>query len=109
MENRKELIKKFRNQVKNGKYASHETLLAYAFLRNIPYVVLERKINEDHENYNSIGKFCNARCSYLYYTLAPEVARKITETHFHKITAIAMEPSVLSKKLCSRLPLSLRA
>jgi hypothetical protein len=38
-ETRKELIKKFREQVAGGKYASRETLLAYAWLRDVPYVV----------------------------------------------------------------------
>ena len=47
MENRKELIKKFRELVSNDKPADRITLLSYAFLREVPYCALERVINED--------------------------------------------------------------
>lgn len=74
-ETRKELIKKFREQVAGGKYASRETLLAYAWLRGVPYVALERVINEDHETFDT------GRKGFLSY-LASAVAGKIRETQF---------------------------
>lgn len=51
MENRKELIEKFRKQVAGGKYADRYTLLSYAFLRGVPYAALERIINEDNPSF----------------------------------------------------------
>jgi hypothetical protein len=47
MENRKELIKKFRSVVSGGKPSSREFHLAYGFVRGIPYSALEKVINED--------------------------------------------------------------
>ena len=47
MENRKELIQKFRSRASGGRGLSRTFLLAYAFLRGVPYVVLEKTINED--------------------------------------------------------------
>jgi hypothetical protein len=54
-EDTRKLIKAFRAKVCNGQTASRETLLAYSFLRNRPYVALEKKINEDHESFG-IGR-----------------------------------------------------
>jgi len=48
MENRKELKGKFHSVLSGGKYASRPFYLAYAFVRNVPYTVLEKKINEDN-------------------------------------------------------------
>lgn len=75
MENRKELIKKFREKVAGGKYADRHTLLAYAFLRGVPYVALERIINEDHPSFG-IG-----REGFLSW-LARSVAWKICDVQF---------------------------
>lgn len=76
MENRKELIKKFRSQVEHGKYAGRYTLLAYAYLRGVSYIALERTINED-----LFGT--NGRNSFLI-GLADVVAGKICEADFGK-------------------------
>jgi|SRR5690606_10874946 len=76
MENRKELITKFRSQVWQNKYASRTTLLAYAFLRDVPYIALERTINED--SFGEIG-----RNSFLV-ALAFGVADRICEAEFGK-------------------------
>ncbi len=75
MENRKELIKKFRSFVVGGQYASRTTLLAYAFLREVPYVALERKINEDHDTFNTEA---------FLMRLATDTTRCITEAYFGK-------------------------
>ena len=69
-ETRKELIKKFREQVAGGKYPSREKLLAYAWLRDVPYIALERVINEDHESFG-IGR--NGFLSYLASTVAGQI------------------------------------
>jgi hypothetical protein len=42
------LIRKFHSALSGGKYASRSFYLAYAFLKEVPYVVLEKKINEDN-------------------------------------------------------------
>lgn len=76
-ETRKELIKKFREQVAGGKPATRAQFLAYAFLRGKEYVALERVINEDHESYGE------GRNTFLGY-LAAWVAGKITEAKFGK-------------------------
>lgn len=79
-ETRKELIKKFREQVAGGKYASRTTLLAYAFLRGRPYVALERVINEDHP---SFGEGRNTFLSYL----ASGVTGRIREAKYPDLRA----------------------
>jgi hypothetical protein len=55
-ETRKDLIKKCREQVAGGKHASRETFLAYAWLRDVPYNILEKVINEDHESFDPNGR-----------------------------------------------------
>jgi hypothetical protein len=77
MENRKDLIKKFRGFVSGGQHASRSILLGYAFLREVPYVALERKINEDHPTFDA-GR------NGILIDLAHSVARKITEAQFGK-------------------------
>ena len=72
MESRKELIKKFREQVAGGKYADRYTLLAYAFLHDIPYIALERVINEDHPTFDV------SRNGFLSY-LATGITTRIRE------------------------------
>jgi hypothetical protein len=47
MENRKELIQKFRSRASGGNSLSRTFLLAYAFLRGASYAKLEAVINED--------------------------------------------------------------
>lgn len=76
MENRKEVIKKFREQLAGGKYARRNTLLAYAFLRGVPYVALERIIHEDHPSFDPEG-----RNGFLGY-LSRMVGRDIAEVSF---------------------------
>ena len=44
---KRDLIKKFRSLVENGQPADRYTMLAYGYLRGLPYVALERVINED--------------------------------------------------------------
>jgi hypothetical protein len=77
MENRKDLIKKFRGFVSGGQHASRSILLGYAFLREVPYVALERKINEDHPTFDAGRK-------WILIDLAHSAARKITEAQFGK-------------------------
>lgn len=82
MENRKEIIKKFRSMVDRGQHASRVTLLAYAYLRGIPYVALERTINED----KSEGKFTFIK------SLAGSVSWQICEIEFGKTYLEAEKP-----------------
>jgi hypothetical protein len=44
---KKELVKNIRLLVSKGQKANRETYLALAFARKMPYVVLEKTINED--------------------------------------------------------------
>jgi hypothetical protein len=74
-ETRKQLIKKFREQVAGGKPGTRAQLLAYAFLRGRDYVALEREINEDHP---SFGEGRNTFLSYL----ASAITGKIREAQF---------------------------
>lgn len=75
MENRKDLIKKFRAEVCGEKYPSRTTLLAYAFLRGVPYIAVERMINEDHPS------FGDGRNSFLRF-LAGYVVNMICDIQF---------------------------
>jgi hypothetical protein len=75
MENRKDLIKKFRAEVCGGKHPNRTTLLAYAFLRGVPYVAVERVINEDHPS------FGEGRNSFLRF-LAAYVVTRICDIQF---------------------------
>lgn len=76
MENRKDLIKKFRAYAK-GKQLSREFLLGYAFLREIPYITLEKVINEDKlERKPEYRKCKQGVFSFLYY-LASSVSSEI--------------------------------
>lgn len=70
-ETRKELIKKFREKVAGGKYAGRDTLLAYAFLRGVPYVALERVINEDHPSFGTEGR--NEFLRWRKYSMSREI------------------------------------
>lgn len=46
-DNRKLLIKTFRNKLMNGQEGTRNTLLAYAYLRDKDYTSVESKIHED--------------------------------------------------------------
>jgi hypothetical protein len=65
MEN-KTIIKNIRSQLINGQPGNRTLLLAYAFLKNRPYITLESKINEDHP---SFGKGREAFLDYLSHCI----------------------------------------
>jgi hypothetical protein len=65
MEN-KTIIKNIRSQLINGQPGNRTLLLAYAFLKNRPYITLERNINEDHP---SFGKGREVFLDYLSYCI----------------------------------------
>jgi len=69
-ENTRKLIRAFRAKVSNGQYATRETLLAYSFLKDRPYIALEKKINEDHESFG-IGR--DSFLSNLSYNVSREI------------------------------------
>ena len=73
MENRKNLIKKFRAEVCGGKHTGRTTLLAYAFLREVPYVAVERVINEDGPLFNESGR--NSFLSGLAYLITMAICQ----------------------------------
>lgn len=72
--NRKELINIFRSKVEKGQHAYRTTLLAYAFLREVPYIKLERIVNED--------KLPNDSAKCFIVTLAADVARELVAKAF---------------------------
>lgn len=68
MENRKELIKKFHSLVSGGKSASRTFHVAYAFVRGMPYIALEKVINEDRfERQPGWEKYPCGVFSFLYF------------------------------------------
>jgi len=73
---RKDLIKAYRKKVENGKCAGRWELLAYAFLRDVPYINLERITNED--------KFPDDGALTFIQTLAMWVAGDIICTAYGK-------------------------
>lgn len=74
--NKQELKAIFRAKVAGGKHASRETLLSYAFVRGVPYKVLERVINED--------KFPNGGTNSFISCLASSVTYKLIESAYGK-------------------------
>jgi len=78
MENRKDLIKKFRAYAK-GKQLSREFLLGYAFLREVPYVTLERVINEDKIERKPEYRKCRQGVFCFLYYLASSVSSEIVK------------------------------
>jgi hypothetical protein len=80
-ENTRKLIRAFRAKVCNGQHATRETLLAYAFLKDRPYIALERKINEDHESFG-IGR--DSFLSYLVYGIRREILQASKNLGFDK-------------------------
>ena len=93
---RKELKTIFRAKVAGGRGVTREEYLAYAFVRGLPYRVLEEIINED--------KFeVGGRNSFLRFTLAPSVAEEVFKAGYGKSYRTLYFDKEISKEDKSKL------
>lgn len=70
----KEAIKNIKLQMKRkNNFVPREMFLALAYLRGIPYRVLEKKINEDHPSFGESGRL--GFWSGLSHSVAIEISR----------------------------------
>lgn len=73
---KKELKELLRKKVCNNQQPRRHTLLAYAFVRDVPYIILERKTNED--KFGELG-----RNSFLY-GLASDISAELWYIAYNK-------------------------
>jgi len=103
---KKEALKSFKQKAKKQEIYSRHQYLAYAFLRRMPYVVIERKINEDkfpvvgrnnflnclavgalHEIYY-LGKYEGYTLSFQEFLKEDELRQQIKDWIFEKYASV---------------------
>ena len=84
-EAKKEILEKIRSSVienaPRGDFGQRLRLLAYAFLRGVPYVAVEGKINEDHP---SFGDGRNTFLDHLAYSVARSICNRLFKKIVHE-------------------------